>query len=93
MKTGDFYHKMNSTDRLRGVACKKYVLQEVYASPAEIVADLKIMVAQIDALESKLCDSKTSLSRLINARFEIETEISAAFKKWQFLYAETKEIK
>lgn len=50
-------------------------------------------IAQIDALELKLCDSKTSLSRLINARHEIETEISAAFKKWQFLYAETKEIK
>ena len=93
MKHGDFYHKMKSIDRLRGVACEKYVMHEVYSSPAELVADLKMMVAQIDALEAKLSDSKTSLARLINARFEIETEISAAFKKWQFLYAETKEIK
>jgi predicted metal-dependent phosphoesterase TrpH len=93
MKPGDFYHKMKPIDRLCGVACEKYVIHEVYSSPAEVVADLKMMVAQIDALESKLSDSKTSLARLINARFDIETEISAAFKKWQFLYAETKEIK
>ena len=88
MKPGDFYHKMKSSDRLRGIAGGSYMVQEVYSSPSELTADLKIMIAQIDSMETKLKDVSSSLARLVNARHVIETEISAAFKKWQFLYAE-----
>jgi hypothetical protein len=48
MKTGDIFH----IQRLRHVVTRRYVMQEVYSSPDEFIADLSILFAELDSISA-----------------------------------------
>jgi hypothetical protein len=78
---------MTPETRMRHVAAKTYDFREVYHSPDELVADVRTILDALDHSRKQTADAVTDLRRLVNARDEISNEISAAFKKWDFLYS------
>jgi uncharacterized coiled-coil DUF342 family protein len=87
MKPGSPFQRMTPETRMRHVAAKTYDFREIYQSPEELVGDVKTLLDALDQARKQLDDATTDLRRLVNARDEISNEISAAFKKWDFLYS------
>lgn len=86
MKTGDFFHKMRPIQRLRNVVTRRYVMQEVYSSPDEVIADLSILFAELDSIAASRDQIALDYRRLHKGRDEILNGITDVFKRFQFLY-------
>lgn len=92
MKTGDIFHKMRPTQRLRHVMTRRYHMQEVYNSPDEVIADLSILFAELDSISASRDQIALDYRRLHKGRDEITNGMTDLFKKFQFLYKDIPDL-
>ena len=86
MKTGDIFHKMRPIQRLRHVMTRRYVMQEVYSSPDEVIADLSILFSELDSISASRNQIALDYRRLHKGRDELINGITSAFKQFEYLY-------
>ncbi len=82
MKTGDIFSRMSSEQRLRQIAVRRYHFQEVYQTPDELIADLLLLLVTLDVANTARDKMAADVRRMLNAKDEILTGISDAFKRF-----------
>ena len=86
MKAGDIFSRMDSETRMRKVAIRQYHFQEVYHNPDELIADLSLLIAKLDAANTARDQMALDVRRLLNAKDEILNDMTDAFKKFDHIF-------